>query len=187
VECASITDTSNNCAVVGGKLSLFTEDGGANAAIDEVDAALKEAINDGQFNDAHEGIVRVTYAEEQTPNEGVQEDITDSEKNTVSPANDESDFLTLGLSLSAAGLVLIAVGASIYKRKKHLRENDASTLQEGATLNGLSRFDAPTNEAAHRDESFLDGDGTDTRELDVIPLSPAANRLCDNDTKATAE
>ena len=178
-ECEPKLSEKNRCEIIDGKLSIFTTDGDTDAVMKEIKEALIESMNDGQFNDASSGITRVTYSVDEIPGEGTEGDsINDNgENNTVKPADDTGSMLGIGLSLSVAGVILFVVGASAYRSTRNVRDHDASTLQDGATLNGLSRFDAPST-----DESYTHGN----RELKVMPLSPAARSIVDNRYSASS-
>lgn len=160
--CSSTTNDENGCEVINGKLSIFTEEGDSELVLESIGEALKEAMDEGEFNETHEDIVRVTYMSEEIPDEGTEEDsLNDSKGGTMTPRGDSDNLLTITLTtFSAAGVVLIAIGASLYRRRKQLQDNDDTTLQEGATVNGLSRFDVPATD-------------TQDQDMDDTPLSPS--------------
>lgn len=173
-ECEPELREKNRCEFVQGKLSIFTTDGNTDAVMEEIEEALSESMDDGVFNDPTSGIARVGYSVDEIPDEGTEGDrIEDTEgNNTVKPAANESgSMLGIGLSLSFAGVLLFVVGATAYRRKKKVGDHDASTLQDGVTVSGLNRFDAPGTE-----DSYMEGNG----EIKVVPLSPAARSLVEN-------
>jgi len=164
---------------VNGKISIFFQGSGLEiTTIREIKEALIESMNQGEFDDAQEGIVRVSFSYNEIEDEGTQDEETDSindndTSNIYTPTADGGSFLGIGLSLTAASVFLIvAGGASVYRRKKAERENEASTLQESGTLNGLSRFDLNSHDAQSMDDSYTGA----ARELKIMPLSPSASR-----------
>lgn len=175
VECEPEVREKNRCEFVEGKISIFTTDGETDAVMDAIEETLSESMNRGDFNDASSGIARVGYSTDKIPDEGTQGGDglhNGGENNTVKPATDENgSMLGIGLSLSFAGVLLFIVGASAYRRKRKVGDQDASTLQDGVTVNGLNRFDAPSTE-----DSYMPGNG----DFKVMPLSPAAERNVDN-------
>lgn len=180
-DCEPQLSEKNRCALVDGKLSIFSVDGETEEIMDIVKESLIDSMNQGEFIDADAGIVRVSYSHDEIQDDGIQEDSDnsineDNEADIVKPADNQGSSLGIGLSLSAAGLLLVAVGASVYRRKRKMRENDASTLQEGGTVNGLSRFDVNSLDAPSTDESYVGG----ARELKILPLSPAARSIVEN-------
>ena len=179
-ECKPKVNEKNGCAVVSGRLSIFSRDGDTDLIILGVKEALIESINDGVFNDVQYGIVSVSYSWAEIVDEGVEE-VEDTDSSVIGnegadivigPSDDRGSMLGIGLSLSAAGVFIIAVGASVYRRKKKLGDPESSTLQEGGTVNGLSRFDLNSHDAQSTDESYTGA----ARELKIMPLSPAASR-----------
>lgn len=156
-------------------ITIVSFDGEVDALMEEATESLAESMDRGEFIDSSLGIVRVSSRASSIQDEGVQDEtdnsvIDDEDPQTVRPLGDQSSYLGIGLSAAGAGILLFAVGASVYRQKKSLNTNDMSTFQEGATINGLSRFDF-TNEDADIDM---------IRDVEIMPLSPAARTVSDH-------
>ena len=175
MECEAELREKNRCEYIEGKISIFSTDGVTDAIMEDIEEDLSESMARGDFNDASSGIARVSYSTDQIPDEGTQggDGLHNGDNsNTVTPTADENgSLLGIGVSLSVAGVLLFIVGASAYRRKRKVGDQDASTLQDGVTVNGLNRFDAPNNE-----DSYLSRNG----ELKVMPLSPTARSIVEN-------
>ena len=144
-ECAYKLKEKSTCVVVDGVMTVVSLEEDIEDILEDVKEALFEAMGEDEFLDSSLGIVRVSPAKVPIQDEGVQEDIDSSVVNgedtdIVRPVSDTGSMLGI-VSLCGAGALLVVVAASIYRRKRSLKSNDASTLQEGVAMNGLSRFD----------------------------------------------
>jgi hypothetical protein len=61
VQCTSKRRNRNNCVVVDAKLSVFTDNGGMDLAMDEIVGVIQETMNMGLYNFVKYGIVQVSY------------------------------------------------------------------------------------------------------------------------------
>ncbi|CAB9517224.1 expressed unknown protein [Seminavis robusta] len=167
-ECQVEPSTKNSCVVVEGQISIYSTDGLSDEELDAIREALYDTMSAGTFADSSLGIVSVLAATGEIVDETITDEtdgINESEENEiVQPSGgDRNAMLGIGFGLSAAAVVLIGIGASVYKRKQSAGQ-DTSTLHD-ATMNGLSRFD--------NDQSTAD-DTKSARDVEIMPLSPAA-------------
>ena len=151
-------------------MTIVSVDEDIDYILEAAKESLTESMDQGEFVDSSLGIVRVTSSSGPIQDESLQEETDSSllgedDNDSVRPVSHNGSLLGIGLSAAGAGFLLFLVGASVYRRKQNLKSNDASTLQEGVTMNGLSRFDI-----THDDHGIEDM----VRDVEILPLSPAA-------------
>ena len=167
-ECDYKFEDRHSCVVVDGMITIVSLEEDIADIMEDATESLVRSMARGDFVNSRLGIVRVSAATGTIEDEGIQvEDsvLDDEGSNIFRPVSDQGSILGIGLSVCGAGALLFVVGASLYRRKKRLNANDASTLQEGVTINGLSRFDV-----THDDMGIEDV----IRDVEIMPLSPAA-------------
>lgn len=175
-ECSYKLKDKNNCVLVDGMMTIVSLEEDIQDILDDVKESLFEAMDRGDFVDSSLGIVRVSPASVPILDEGLQEDTDSSvidgeDTDIVRPVSDKGSMLGI-VSICGAGALLFVVAASIYRRRKSLKSNDASTLQDGVTMNGLSRFDVTHDDPGIEDMNIDD--------VEILPLSPAARTISDH-------
>lgn len=117
-----LTSAENECYVVDGSMTLFSDAPADASTIDAIHTLIREAMNSGTYNNAHSQIAKVSYVND------VDILATSAEGDTTSSSVNES--------LPVFALVIISIGAAViflailimlgrrYKRK----QDDASRL-----------------------------------------------------------
>jgi hypothetical protein len=160
------TSDKNSCVLVQGKLSIFSIGGTTDAQMDEIRDTLYYSMIDSSFVNTSLGIVRVSpstsdiVVEDNDEPDGI--DGSDGSDNLEPAEVDQGSMLGISLSLSGAALLIVALFASVYRRRKRIAEENASTLPEG-----LSRFDGDSHDQTSVGERSK-------RDVEVMPLSPSA-------------
>lgn len=142
--------------------------------LDAILKAIEDSMNSGELVDPESGIVRVSWTTLDEVAEAREEYIGEADS-VVSPNTDRSQDLRLGFALSAVGALLLVVVASVYRRKKRMHENDATTV-DGLTLNGLSRFDVPLTPHADPIADPI-SDTVEPRTLTLASISPSTRSV----------
>lgn len=124
----ALTNDSNPCTVVDGVFTIYT-DGADDGLIDEVISIITTAGNNGEFNDAHEDVVRVAIvAVTPTGSEG-------GEKPTTPPPVDDGNQSYIYVAV-AAGAVIVIGAAVLYRRRRGQSSNvDADSTIMTPSLN----------------------------------------------------
>lgn len=106
------------CFVVDGIFTVYTD--GTDVNSEELLSVLTKAASEGEFDDVHPDVVRVTIVTV-TPG-GVEENSP-----TASPAS-RSSQLGLGMYLGVAAGALVVIGAAIfYRRRRNQSQVDADS------------------------------------------------------------
>jgi hypothetical protein len=118
VNCTVEIEQGNDCTVMAGAMTLFTD--GTAEEVDALSKAVKaeivKAMNDGAFNDAHPSIVKVIAIDLNTAPIEVIPDITDP--NNGGPTRGESKLGAPIYIAIAAGAMFIIVSALFYRRRQ---------------------------------------------------------------------
>jgi hypothetical protein len=120
----ALANDNNPCTVVDGIFTIYT-DGADDGLIDEVLSIITTAGNNGEFNDAHEDVVRVAIVAV-TPDgsEGGENEIPTNPP----PVNDgNQSYIYVAV---AAGAVL-AIGAAVFYRR---RRGQSSNVDADSTI-----------------------------------------------------
>jgi hypothetical protein len=120
VECESQTDIGNNCVVVSGELTVYTDDSDVGSVKDMIQESIKDNMDAGNFDQAQSDIVRVQFVNlENISNGGTSGASTPTDSNIGS-----GSAVRVGLFV-AAGLLVAVVGGLAYKRRaKSMLEDD---------------------------------------------------------------
>jgi len=173
---ATVNPKVNACELIFGKISIFSTDGDTKSAMEIIQESLTESMDNGDFTNDY-SIARISYSFMDIlvdESDGTGSDAINGEKDGTQTEEQNGSMIGIGLSLSVAGVLLLIVGASAYRKKHRVLDHEVSTIPGGsAAVNGLSRFDyAPSDEV------------NESRELKVIPLSPATScRYPNNETE----
>lgn len=142
----------NPCTVVDGVFTIYT-DGADDGLIDQVLSAITTAGNNGDFNDAHEDIVRVAVVAV-TPDgaEGGASGIPNSP-----PPVDDGNRSYIYVAV-AAGAVFVIGAAVFYKRRQSQSNVDADETILTPSLNqqaAVAGDEAPTSGREAYDLSII--------------------------------
>lgn len=161
----------NSCVLVAGKLSIFSIGGITDEQMDGIRDALYFSMIDGSFVETRLGIVRVSpstsdiFVDDFDEPNGI--DGSDGSNTVEQPGVEGGSMLGISLSLSGAALLIAALFASLYRRRKRIAEDNTSTLPEG-----LSRFDGNSHDQTSVGERS--SRSKRSRDVEVVSLSPSA-------------
>lgn len=87
----------------------------ADGVLGDILGVLKDAMDDGDFNNIEQGVVRVSFTTIDSEIDQVQVDNAPQES-SLSDENQERG-VRMGLAVSAVGVLLIVLVASVYRRR----------------------------------------------------------------------
>ena len=113
IKCAKIYAATNECVVVEGELTLFI-DGPVDQEEAEILSILKTGMENGDFDNVHDGIVRVSYLEIGT----IAPPVIGNPEATLAPepaSREGNNALIYGL-VGGGAAVLIGLAAFVWRR-----------------------------------------------------------------------
>jgi len=122
VTCAEKSNDANECIVVDGSLTVFTDDGNPTISKDAILAALQAAMENGDF--VEPPIVRVSYVDLSTDPDSLGDGGGNSE---IQGGTAGRRPLVFGLVAAVASILLIAL-AVVWRRKQQQEQHDESML-----------------------------------------------------------
>jgi len=147
------SSTLNECAIVDGELTLFTNDGEAANEQFRIANLIKENMNSGVYDDLSDKIVRLYYLDSSSSdptesNTSNGEDEVNANGSESATGKSERKSLKVGLFLGLGALVAILAGVVFRTaRKMSIINDDQTDMQSG----GIQTY---LDVDAHRSTSF---------------------------------
>lgn len=130
---------------MGGALTLYDDQGIASNEEILVQKSLQQSMDNDQFNNAQDGIARVTWLQG-TNWDGSQSAPT--QPPTISSSS--QNMVPIGVGAAVGSVFVLFLGSVIYRRRKITMEADNGTADPGAaSKNGTyDKFESDDNSAA---------------------------------------
>ncbi|MGK3750164.1 MAG: hypothetical protein ACI8RD_002463, partial [Bacillariaceae sp.] len=147
------SSTLNECVVIDGELTLFTDDGDAAKEQFRIGNLIKENLNSGVYDDLSDKIVRLYYLDSSSSdptesNTSDGEDVMNANGSEGATGRSERKSLKVGLFIGLGALVAVLAGVVFRTaRKMSIINDDQTDMQSG----GIQTY---LDVDAHRSTSF---------------------------------
>ncbi|KAG7356650.1 hypothetical protein IV203_001336 [Nitzschia inconspicua] len=142
----AVTDQNNGCNIIDGQLTLYTTDGEATEASQEIKRIIRKNMDNGVYASSNSDIVRLSYLDvAPSPPESGLDGNTGGENNEGTTGGGTSNELRVGLFVGLIGGAIIIAG--VLYRKVRTRHTDDETDLQTTNAGSAMQPQEPLNDA----------------------------------------